>query len=86
MRSAFRAAQLLTWLLQLGLSAAVPMVGFVLLAVWLKNRFALGGWVILVGVLLGLMGMAGGLYNSFKTLHRLARQEDPPPRGYNHHD
>ena len=32
---------LLVWLTQLGLSVAVPLAGFILLAVWLRSRFGL---------------------------------------------
>ena len=46
--------QLLTWLTQLGLSTAVPLAGFVLLAVWLRERFGWGAWVIVGGIVLGL--------------------------------
>ena len=42
--------QLLTWLTQLGLGTAVPLAGFILLAIWLQNRFDLGIWVLFVGI------------------------------------
>ena len=44
---------LLTWLTQLGFSTAVPLAGFILLAVWLRNRFDCGIWVLFVGIGLG---------------------------------
>ena len=40
----FRSARLLSWMTQFGLSVAVPLVGCILLAVWLQGRFGLGGW------------------------------------------
>ena len=46
---------LLVWLTQLGLSVALPLAGFVLLAVWLHNSLQWGVWVIFVGVILGLI-------------------------------
>ena len=46
---------LTVWLTQLGLSVAVPMAGFVLLAVWLRNSLGWGQWVIYVGIGLGLI-------------------------------
>lgn len=77
----------LVWLTQLGLSVAVPLAGFILLGVWLHNGKGWGGWTVLVGILLGLLGGAGGLYNSFKTLNLMLKQdEEQPPRGYNHHE
>ena len=35
---------MLVWLTQLGLSVAGPLAGFILLAVWLRQHFELGGW------------------------------------------
>ena len=43
---------LLVWITQLGLSVAVPLVGFIWLAVWLRSRFGLGNWILAVGILL----------------------------------
>lgn len=66
----------LVWLTQLGLSVAVPLVGFILLGTWLHNSKGWGGWVVALGILLGLLGAAGGLYNGFKTLHSLMGREE----------
>lgn len=79
---------LLAWLTQLGLSTAGPLVGFVGLAVWLRNRFDLGIWVILVGIGLGIYGAVEGLRSSLRTMEKLSRkeQEDKPPVSYNDHD
>ena len=46
---------LIVWLTQLGLSVSLPMCGFVLLAVWLKNQFSWGNWVIFAGIGIGLI-------------------------------
>ena len=79
---------LIVWLTQLGLSVAVPMAGFVLLAVWLQNHFGWGQWVIFVGIGLGLVCAIDGLRNSLKAMERLSRRkkEDPPPVSFNNHD
>ena len=37
---------LLIWLTQLGFSVAFPLAGFILLGVWLHDRFGWGQWVI----------------------------------------
>ena len=87
MRSWVKVMSYLVWLTQLGLSVAVPLAGFVLLGVWLCRSRGWGAWVIPVGILLGLMGAAGGLYSGFKTLHRLSREDEKPPaQGFNNHD
>ena len=80
--------QLLTWLTQLGLSTAVPLAGFILLAVWLKNRFGLGTWVLFVGIVLGVFSAIDGFYKSLKALENLTkeRKKDKPPISFSEHD
>ena len=79
--------QLLTWLTQLGLSTAVPLAGFVLVAVWLRNRFGLGLWVLFVGIGLGLVFAIDGFVRSLKVLGRMCKnQKESPPVGYGEHD
>jgi len=79
---------LTVWLTQLGLSVAVPMAGFVLLAVWLRNSLGWGQWVIYVGIGLGLICAIDGLRTSLKALSRLSRNKDeaPAPISFNDHD
>ena len=79
--------QLLTWLTQLGLSTAVPLAGFVLLAVWLKNRFGLGNWVLFVGIGLGLFSAVDGFYRSLKALSNMSKgSEEEHPVSFTEHD
>ena len=79
---------LLVWLTQLGLSVAVPPTAFVLIAVWLRNRFDLGAWVIIVGVLLGIICAVDGLRVSLKAMDRMSRdkKEEKPPLSFNDHN
>ena len=78
---------LLTWLTQLGLSVAVPLAGFVVLAVWLRNRFDLGIWVVLVGIGLGLFCAIDGFVRNLKALDRLSKEEKKdPPVSFGEHD
>lgn len=79
---------LLVWLTQLGVSVAAPLAGFILLAVWLRERYSWGGWVIWVGVILGLAGAVDGLRTSLKAMERLAKdkKEPPPPVSFNDHE
>ena len=79
--------QLLTWLTQLGLSTAVPLAGFVLLGVWLKNRFGLGNWVLFVGIGLGLLFAVDGFVRSLKLLSQMTKDnKKKPPISYGEHD
>ncbi len=87
MRSWVKVMSYLVWLTQLGLSVAVPLVGFIWLGVWLHNGRGWGAWTVIVGVVLGLMGAVGGLYSGFRTLHRRTRaEEDKPAPGFNRHE
>ena len=67
---------LIVWLTQLGMSVAVPPAGFILLTVWLKNRFDLGLWVIWIGIILGLIGAIDGLRTSLKAMELLSREKN----------
>ena len=80
---------LIVWLTQLGMSVAVPPAGFILLAVWLRNRFDLGLWVIWIGIILGLVGAIDGLRTSLKAMERLSKdkpEDGSPPVSFNDHD
>lgn len=78
---------LLVWLTQFALSVVSPLVGFVLLAVWLHNSRGWGVWVIWVGAILGFVMAIDGLRNSLKLMSRLSKnKEDPqPPVSFNDH-
>ena len=79
---------LLVWLTQLGISVAVPPVVMILLAVWLRNRFDLGVWVVILGIVLGAVFAADGLRQSLKAMERMAKKEnkEDPPLSFNEHD
>ena len=79
---------MLVWLTQLGLSVALPPVGFIWLSVWLSNRWGWGSWVIWVGVILGIVCAVDGLRTSLKAMSRLSQknQKETPPVAYNDHD
>ena len=78
---------LLIWLTQLGLSVALPLGGFVLLAVWLRQRFAWGSWVIIAGVALGTVCAVDGLRTSMKAMEKMSKEkkEEEPPLSFNDH-
>ena len=78
---------LLVWLTQLGLSVALPPAGFILLTAWLRDRFALGAWVIWVGILLGIVCAIDGLRMSLKAMDAMsADKKEKPPVSFNDHD
>ncbi len=86
----FKDLKAIVWLMQLGISVAVPMLMFVLGAVWLRGRFGLGVWIIVVGVLLGIYGAVDGLRYSLKAMDAVTggkkKNDEPPPVAFNDHD
>lgn len=80
-------ASLLVWLTQLGLSVAVPLAGFVLLAIWVQNTFSMGQWVVWVGVGLGIFSAVDGFIRSLKYLASQGKKKDDtsPPVSFNDH-
>ncbi len=79
---------LLVWLTQLGLSVAVPLGGFIALAVWLNKSCGWGSWVLWVGILLGVVFALDGLRVSLKSLSRISKRsaDTPPNASFNEHD
>ena len=80
---------LIVWLTQLGLSVAGPLAGFTLLAVWLRQRFDLGIWVLILGIIFGISGAIDGFRVSMKAMEQMAKdkpgEKDPPPISFNDH-
>ena len=81
---------LLVWLSQLGFSVAFPLAGFILLAVWLRDDQGWGGWVLWVGIALGVICAFQGLRSAIRSMELLSknkRQKDdpPPPISFNDH-
>lgn len=84
-----REFNLLIWLTQLGISVAAPLAGFTLLAIWLRQRFDLGIWVLIVGIALGLAGAVDGFRVSIKAMEQMSKnkpsENEPPPVSFNDH-
>ena len=79
---------LLVWLTQLGISVTVPPVVFILLGVWLRDRFGLGSWVVIVAVAAGIICAVDGLRNSLKAMERMTKdkKQEQPPVSFNDHE
>ena len=83
-----RNLNLLVWLTQLGISVAVPPAAFIWLGVWLRERFALGSWVVILAIVAGIVCALDGLRTSLKAMERMSaekKQEDPPVSFNDHH-
>ena len=80
--------RMLVWLTQLGLSVAAPLVCYLWLALWLRDTFGWGSWVLLVGLILGLSSAFSGLRISLKAMERMSggnKKQEPPPVSFNDH-
>jgi len=80
--------RLIIWLTQLGISVALPPTALILLAVWLRNRFAWGNWVIFLGIAIGIFCAVDGLRKSLKAMEQMSKDgsETQPPVAFNDHD
>jgi len=82
---------MLVWLTQLGMSVAMPLGGFTLLGLWLRERFDLGVWVILAGCAVGFISAMDGLRYSLKAMEQMDKavnkdHKEPPPVSFNDHE
>lgn len=78
----------LVWITQLGMSVAMPLAGFVLGALWLRNRYRLGAWILILGIVLGLYSG----FTAFRSFYRYMEQSHKPkddkrsPVSFREHD
>ena len=82
-----RSLRLLAWITQLGCSVAAPLVLCILGALWLRESMNVGGWIVPVGIFLGIGGAVSGLWSSLKTMQRQAGEDEKeePPVSFNDH-
>ena len=85
-----RTVRMLALFSQLGISVVSPLVIFIWGSVYLSRRFELGGWIILIGVFLGLYSAIYGFINIAQAMRREADAEEfeksAPPISFNEHD
>ena len=80
---------LLMWVTQFGLSILFPLCFFLLLAVWLKQKFQLGMWIIAVLGILGVLITISTVRANLKALRKAADEaasQTPPPMAFNDHN
>lgn len=79
---------LLMWVTQFGLSILFPSCFFLILGVWVQNRFGLGMWVIVLFGIWGLLITVSTVKASLRSLRRAAEEaasQDTPPIAFNDH-
>lgn len=79
---------LLVFLSQLGLGVVLPLCGFVLLGVWLRQLLDIGVWIVILFAVLGAVIAFQSLRSTLKSMERLAKEkkDEQPPLAYNEHD
>lgn len=83
---------MLVWITQLGMGVAMPLVGFIYLGIWLRNKFSLGAWCVIVFCVVGMITAIDGLRVSLKTMERLdkfkkkKKERDVSGVSFNEHD
>ncbi len=79
---------LLLWVGQFGFSVLFPTVALVWGAVWLKDRFGLGLWVVILGLLLGVLTSLATARSCLAALRKEAEaagSQEPPHVSFNQH-
>lgn len=81
---------LLVWIPQFGISVAAPLVIFIILANWLQNKYSLGNWIMVIGILIGLITAAVGFRDTVVAmLAQSGHQKNKTPEPqvfFNSHD
>ena len=61
---------------QFGIGTITPMLLCIFAALWLKNRFALGDWVVLIGVFMGIGSGFMSMMKMIRQMSELSKKED----------
>lgn len=79
---------LLIWIPQFGISVVFPLVMFIMLAVWLRDHWGWGNWVIWAGILFGLITAAVGFRDTVRAMLELSpkKEKDEQTVSFNNHD
>ena len=65
---------LLMWVTQFGVSVIFPTCFFLIVAVWLQNRFDLGVWIVIALGILGVMTSVSTAKACLKSLQKAAEE------------
>ena len=66
----------LTMISQFGISTIAPMLLCIFAAIWLKNRFGLGDYVVLIGIILGIGSGFMSMIKMIRQMSELSKKED----------
>ena len=77
---------LLIWIPQFAISVVFPLILFLMLAVWLRDSFGWGGWVIAAGIVCGLVTAAIGFRDTIRASSGHKKESRDPGVSFNSHD
>ena len=80
---------LLMWVTQFGVSVIFPTCFFLILGVWLQNRFGLGVWITALLGILGILTSISTAKSCLAALRKAAQEasgEKKPPIAFNDHN
>ncbi len=87
MKNSFKTLKSLVWFTQLAFSVLGPLILCIWGSAWLRDRFGLGSWVVILGVLLGVGGAVSGFINALKTMKRAGGEDEGRgPVSFNDHE
>ena len=86
MNPLLKAMRHLVWLTQLGLSLAAPPLLMIWLCWYLQKRFLLGSWVMVVGIVVGLISSGCSAYRFYRRTVQQNRKQEKPPASFNRHN
>lgn len=66
----------LTMVSQFGIGTITPMLLCIFAALWLKNRFGLGDYVVLIGIILGIGSGFMSMMKMIRQMSKLSKKED----------
>ena len=79
---------LLMWVGQFGFSVIFPTLFFLILAVWLRGKFGLGIWVVLLLGILGVFTSISTARSCWRSMQKAAEEASgrkEPPISFNNH-
>lgn len=83
-----RFLSLLMWVGQFGFSIIFPTLFFLVLAVWLQNKFSLGMWIVVVFGILGVLTTISTTKSCLRSLRKAAEEasgQKDTPISFNDH-
>jgi hypothetical protein len=74
----------LTLITQFGVSLISPILLCLFVSIWIQERFQIGYWVVIIGILLGIAAMMNTFYRFYKKYTSEEDKEKAPESNYHH--